>query len=490
MADELDGLLARVDDAALRADLRTHIDRLRSKRSFGLVFESHLPERVRLPEHPVRVGASVALRDDPKSATYEVLGVDAGRAAVRTVRHPDGSRLSPEEQAESVVEAHPVEDLVVISDFGDPIYPGLRRLGSADRGGDKPAHVVVKGENHHVLSALQFTHAGKVDCIYIDPPYNTGARDWKYDNDYVDDTDAYRHSKWLAFMERRLLLAKELLNPAASVLIVTIDEKEYLRLGLLLEQVFPSARTQMVSSVVNRKGVPRKQGFARADEYLFFTFIGDTPPAVHTNDMLSDPRPQPSSGDLVTWVGLRRRGSEWRRSDRPGSFFPLYVDAETGEVVDAGEPLSIDTPRSAVPERAGCLTVWPVNSKGEESRWQLSPANVMRLRSDGFLRSRLQKSGGVTVEYLSDGQRQQIGDGRIVVEGRHESGAVIVRHVGSKVQQAKSVWNLDAHGATAYGTQMIPALLPGRAFPYPKSLYAVEDFPPLLRRRQPRRRRA
>lgn len=135
MADELDGLLARVDDASLRADLRTHIDRLRSKRSFGLVFESHLPERVRLPEHPVRVGASVALRDDAKSATFEVLGVGAGRAAVRVVRHPDGSRLSLEEQAESVVETHPVDDLVVISDFGDPIYPGLRRLGSVAGGG-------------------------------------------------------------------------------------------------------------------------------------------------------------------------------------------------------------------------------------------------------------------------------------------------------------------------------------------------------------------
>lgn len=86
MADELDGLLARVDDDALRADLRTHIDRLRVKRSFGLVFESHLPERVRLPEHPVRVGASVALRDDPQSATYQVVGVSDGRAAVRQVR--------------------------------------------------------------------------------------------------------------------------------------------------------------------------------------------------------------------------------------------------------------------------------------------------------------------------------------------------------------------------------------------------------------------
>ena len=100
---------------------------------------------------------------------------------------------------------------------------------------------------YHALKALTFTHRGKVDGIYIDPPYNTGARDWKYNNDYVEGDDLYRHSKWLAFMERRLLLAKELLNPEDSVLIVTIDEKEYLRLGLLLEQIFPEAQTQMVT---------------------------------------------------------------------------------------------------------------------------------------------------------------------------------------------------------------------------------------------------
>lgn len=88
---------------------------------------------------------------------------------------------------------------------------------------------------------MAFAYAGKVDCIYIDPPYNTGARDWKYNNDYVDGSDAYRHSKWLAFMERRLKLAKQLLNPNDSVLIVTIDEKEYARLELLLESVFPNA---------------------------------------------------------------------------------------------------------------------------------------------------------------------------------------------------------------------------------------------------------
>lgn len=208
MADELDGLLARVDDPDLRADLRAQIDRIRGKRTFGLVFESHLPERVRLPEHPIRVGASVVLRDDSVSATYQVLAVRQGAATVRRIRDADGSRLSTLELASVGDEEHPLEDLVVVADFGQPIYPGVRTLGSVERGGDKPAHVVIKGENHHVLEALQFTHAGKVDCVYIDPPYNTGARDWKYDNRYVDDTDAYRHSKWLAFMERRLRLAK------------------------------------------------------------------------------------------------------------------------------------------------------------------------------------------------------------------------------------------------------------------------------------------
>jgi adenine-specific DNA-methyltransferase len=141
----------------------------------------------------------------------------------------------------------PVADLCVVAEFRDYIYPGLVSTGKVERGGDKPFHTVINGENFHALEALTFTHRGKVDAIYIDPPYNSGATDWKYNNDYVEKDDLYRHSKWLAMMERRLLLAKALLNPDKSVLIAAIDEKEYLRLGLLLEQVFPDARMQMIS---------------------------------------------------------------------------------------------------------------------------------------------------------------------------------------------------------------------------------------------------
>src|SRR5699024_9442787 len=145
-------------------------------------------------------------------------------------------------------------------------------------GGHRPFHTVINGENFHVLEQLTFTHEKSVDVIYIDPPYNTGAKDWKYNNDYVEDDDLYRHSKWLAFMERRLKLAKRLMNPKKSVLIAAIDENEQPRLALLLEQIFPESQITSVAVSINPKGTP-ENGFARVDEYLIFVMLGDAMPA-------------------------------------------------------------------------------------------------------------------------------------------------------------------------------------------------------------------
>ena len=274
MRSEIDVLLDKVEDPVLRSDLGLQVQRLRARRTYGLVFETHLPERVRLQEHPIRVGARVVFRDNPLSPGFEVRAIAGDKLTLRKVRNPDGSSLSPADASEATDGLVPREAVVVVADFGEPIFPGLRHLGSIRRGKDKPSHIVIKGENHHVLQALQFTHTGKVDCIYIDPPYNSGARDWKYDNNYVDDTDVYKHSKWLAFMERRLLLAKQLLNPQGSVLIVAIDEKEYLRLGLLLEQIFLGSNIQMVTTVVKPEGTGRTNEFSRTNEFLFFVMIG------------------------------------------------------------------------------------------------------------------------------------------------------------------------------------------------------------------------
>jgi adenine-specific DNA-methyltransferase len=248
---------------------------------------------------------------------------------------------------------------------------------------------VINGENHHALEALQFTHADKIDCIYIDPPYNTGARDWKYNNDYVDTNDGYRHSKWLAMMERRLQLAKKLLRPDDAALIVTIDEKEYLRLGLLLEQVFPGATTQMVSSVINPAGTGRQNEFSRTNEYTFFLQFGD----LAVQPMM----PASTVQTPVEWEPFRRRDLASRRGTPKGGppqFYAIYVDRQSGLIVGTGDPLLPDQDRQSAPGREGCASVFPVRQDGTEMNWSLTREEFERRLAEGYVRVGRHQPGG------------------------------------------------------------------------------------------------
>jgi adenine-specific DNA-methyltransferase len=469
---ELDVLLDKVQDPALRADLRSQIDRLKQRRSFGLVFEQHIPERVRLPQHPIRVGSQVVSRDDDDSPTFEVLLIDDGVATLVQVRDADGAYVQRGEHGLGGQARAPVGSLVVISDFGEPVLPGFRHLGSVERGGDKPYHVVIKGENHHALEALRFTHAGRVDCIYIDPPYNSGARDWKYNNSFVDENDAYRHSKWLAFMERRLKLAKELLNPHDSVLIVTIDEKEYLRLGLLLEQTFPAASMQMVSSVTNPAGAGRSTEFARTDEYLFFVRLGSA--KVTPEQRQEERRP-------VTWDTLRRSDFASRRGTAKGGtaqFYPFYVNTTSGVIEEIGDPLPHGVSRESAPGREGCVAVFPVRPDGTEMNWGITPGPARARLVQGYIRvgrRTADEPQPYVISYLTSGIIEDISDGQIEVSGRAADGSVIAHYVTGRFVMPTTNWNRPAHDAQRGGTEILRSLLKGRRFPFPKSLYAVED---------------
>ncbi len=292
---------AKAKDPQLGADLEREYRTLASRQAFGLNFERHRPEAVELPQRPVRRGDKVRVlppRGSTKKGDPQLWQVTKIIKSGKKKKAELQSLATAEEQTTSLL-----DDLVVVAEFRDTIYPGLASTGRVSRGGNKPCHTVINGENYHVLKALTWTHRGRVDAIYIDPPYNTGAKDWKYNNDYVEGDDLYRHSKWLAMMERRLLVAKELLNPADSVLIVTIDEKEYLRLGLLLGQVFPEARIQMISSVISPKGSARRGYFSRADEYVYFLFFGDAYVSSSSSDMLRD---SASKNKPVRWKSLLR----------------------------------------------------------------------------------------------------------------------------------------------------------------------------------------
>jgi len=101
----------------------------------------------------------------------------------------------------------------------------------------KPTNILIEGDNYHALSVLNYTHQGKIDVIYIDPPYNTGNKDFKYNDNWVDENDTYRHSKWLTFISKRLRLAKNLLKDE-GVIFISIDDNEIAQLRLLCNEIF------------------------------------------------------------------------------------------------------------------------------------------------------------------------------------------------------------------------------------------------------------
>ena len=238
MSNELNALLARVEgsDPATAKELRRHIDVLQSRRQFGLNFERHIPESVDLVGRSISVGDKV--RFLPPRGEAEV--GSTGSWIVTAVTGPKSRRVANLVDPKTTVEtSRALQDLVYVADFRDPIYPGLKRSGEPVlRGSDKPFHTVINAENYHALEALLFTYQGKVDCIYIDPPYNTGGKgSWLYSDNYVDTDDQYKHSKWLAFMERRLKLAKKLLKLSGAIM-VSIGDDEQHRLRMLMDQVF------------------------------------------------------------------------------------------------------------------------------------------------------------------------------------------------------------------------------------------------------------
>lgn len=461
---------AKAQDPLLGADIEREFRALSSRLSFGLNFERHRPEAVELPQRAVRRGDKVRILPPRGSTVKGDQRLWLVEAIHKTKETADLKLL---DLAKSETQTVAVDDLIVTAEFRDTIYPGLVSTGKVSRGKDKPWHTVINAENYHALKALTWTHRGKVDAIYIDPPYNTGARDWKYNNDYVEGDDLYRHSKWLAMMERRLLIAKELLNPADSVLIVTIDEKEYLRLGLLLEQTFPEARIQMVTAVINpRAGVARPDAFTRIEEYVFVVQFGAS--TVIASRLAGEENAQRNTSPI--WFSLMRTGSNSARSARPNLFYPIWVTT-AGRMHSIGESMPISADRKkAVPPDKVLVAVWPLRPDGTENTWQLGPGTVRIAFGEGTARVS-QSSGRFTVSYLRSAEKRRIAGGEIEVLGTDGAGTLELRHRDGaiRVTRPRTVWSSNGHDAGLYGSQLLGSLVAGRRFPFPKALYAVED---------------
>ncbi len=380
-------------------------------------------------------------------------------------------RLLKQKKFGLVFEEHQPEGL-----HEGPIYPSLQVMDEVKHAPDKALwHALIEADNYYALQLLAYLYPGMVDCIYIDPPYNTGARDWKYNNDYVDSSDQYRHSKWLSMMKRRLLLAKKLLNPRDSVLIITIDEKEYLHLGCLLEELFPEANIQMVSVVIKAGGVSRGSEFNRTNEYIFFVLFGEAnPSAVALSDEWLGGVKNTTKND-IRWRELRRTSSHSLRIERPHSFFPIFVYNDGSAIHSVGDPYyGKDFINDVIPPE-GTKAIWPLFPDGREGCWQVSKENIYEMMKKGYIKMGKFTQNSMSMSYLSKGEQNKVETGNYKVIGKRKDGSIITDnsdYIPTFIPG--TIWQVSTHDATENGTKLLSKIV-GKRFSYPKSLYAVHD---------------
>ena len=460
----IDDLVDRIGDADLKNRIQNELKKLTKQKKFGLVFENHLPECTPLYDIAIEIGRDVAVKTGPIDEIWTVLKINDDMATCC-------NRISKD------VKNIPVCDLVVVASFGNPIYPYLKPIDSICRAPETDVwHTLIEADNYHALQLLEYLYAGKIDCIYIDPPYNTGAKDWKYNNNYVDSNDLYRHSKWLSFMEKRLKIASKLLNKNDSVLIIAIDDYECIHLGCLLEQMFPEADIELITTVINPRGKHRPGRFARTNEYIYFVIFGDAKIAEESDPDFPD-------GSSVPWRTLRRsaipnaRGKHGKGACGPNQFYPIYVSDE-GTITKIGDPIPETQSRFSVPKIEGCTAVFPVRDNGMEMNWGVIPSVLKDLLQKGYVRVGKHfpnKPQQWEISYLTSGKIEDIESGRAKVMAYAKDGSVVAKYLESKTKIPTSNWTRPSHNGETNGTNLIKQILLDRNFPYPKSLYACYD---------------
>lgn len=309
--------------------------------------------------------------------------------------------------------------------------PILKRLKSKEvRTNDCEDNILIEGDNYHALTVLNYTHKEKVDVIYIDPPYNTGNKSWKYNNNYVEKDDGYRHSKWLNMMQKRLNIAKKLLKKDGC-LICAIDENEHATLGLLLKKIFKSYKIDCITIVHNPRGIQGKD-FSYCHEYAFFVYP-EKAKSSYIGTMLREE-------EDWEYSNLRNWGGESERHYGKSLFYPIHT--KNGEVVDVGEmPSDEFHPKEPYTEKEGVITFWPIDGNGVERKWRYASDSIDSIR---HLLKVNEVSDTLQLQLLKDDDRY------------------------------KTVWAEKKYDANSYGTQLVKEIV-GVSFPFPKSLYNVEE---------------
>jgi adenine-specific DNA-methyltransferase len=339
------------------------------------------------------------------------------------------------------------EDIAERSKVELPILKEVKKL-DIETSESNPKNILIEGDNYHALSVLNFTHTEKIDAIYIDPPYNTGAKNWVYNNDYVDGNDAFRHSKWLSFMEKRLKLAKPLLKED-GIIVITIDDYEIATLRLLMDEIF--GEENYLGTVIiknNPQGRSSVSGFQVSHEYALFyskspkAKIGRLP---RTQEQIDRYKESDEHGSFE-WRNFRAQYS----TESPRMKYPIFVKKDCSDF--RIPKLKWNSEKQAYdllekPKVSEIITL-PVDPNGRERTWKWSIETVQSVK-DTEMGVRLDIDKNPAVYY----------------KGRMKDDSML----------PYTIWDKSDYSASALGANLLTSILGSKKFDYPKSLYAVID---------------
>lgn len=300
-------------------------------------------------------------------------------------------------------------------------------------------HFIFEGDNYHTLYTLNFTHKKKIDLIYIDPPYNTGNKSWRYNNNYVDKEDRYRHSKWLSFMSKRLKLAKRLLTDN-GIIICAIDDYEFATLKLTFDKIFGEHnRLGTLVVVHNPRGRNDDKFFASQHEYILVYAKNKDNAHVQDFELNENDKRQYSKFDDISYyaeTSYIRTGNNSKRTERPNLFYSIYYNSDTDEL--------------SLKKSKGAIELLPLNKDKDEKTWRWSQSTFNEKKNTELFVKKVK------------------GEFKIYKKRR------LSKNTGKR---PKTVWYEPKYDASSNGIMLLQKILGKKnTFDYPKSLYAVKDI--------------
>lgn len=269
---------------------------------------------------------------------------------------------------------------------------------------------LLEGDNLHSLYLLEKTHRGKIDVIYIDPPYNTGSKDFVYDDEFVVKEDGFRHSKWLSFMAERLRIAKKLISNNGFIFI-SIDDSEVAQLKLLCNEII--GENNFRGQIVRGTGTPTGQGNAIISNEIDYILVYAISNTAFFNGLPFDDKSS-KIYNLEDEYGhyllrpLRKTGGEDKREDRPTMYYPVFAPDGT--------------------------EVFPVAPSGYDSRWRCQESTYLKLEKEHRIEWKKDKSGWkVYQKFYLEGRTKQAGNLWTDIEGNKKATIIVKNIFGENV---------------------------------------------------------